>query len=44
MCAVGTVVFPARRRKGTTCVVTLATDIDDEDALFEEIAGTIRAI
>ncbi|WP_157529928.1 hypothetical protein [Microtetraspora niveoalba] len=29
--------------RGTTCVVTLTTDLDGNDALFEQIAGTIRA-
>ncbi|MEV0973742.1 hypothetical protein [Microtetraspora glauca] len=30
--------------RGTTCIVTLTTDLDGKDALFEQIAGTIRAI
>jgi hypothetical protein len=30
--------------KGKTCVVTLSTDLDGKDALFDQIGGTIRAI
>jgi hypothetical protein len=30
--------------KGKTCIVTLSTDLDGKDALFDQIGGTIRAI
>ncbi len=29
---------------GKTCIVTLSTDLDGKDALFDQIGGTIRAI
>jgi hypothetical protein len=30
--------------KGKTCIVTLSTDLDGKDALFDQIGGTIRAV